>query len=87
VTLFAARRAYVFRTFKVRRRPMRSITTCRTRSRWASLFVMTDFFAECTDGAQYLRAVVLIVPFWIQRAFAFRALVLRACEAARVSVV
>ena len=87
VTLFAARCAYVFRTFKVRRNLVCPITTCRTRSRWASLFVMTNFFAERTDFAQYLGAVVLIVPLWIQRAFAFRALVLRACEAARVSVV
>ena len=87
VTLFAARCAYVFRTFKVRRNLVCSITTCRTRSRWASLFVMTNFFAERTDFAQYLGAVVLIVPLWIQRAFAFRALVFRACEAARVSVV
>ena len=87
VTFFAARCAYVFRTFKVRRRLVRPITTCRTRSRWASLFVMTNFFAECTDCAQYLGAVVLIVPLWIQRAFASRTLVLRACEAARVSVV
>ena len=85
VTFFAARCAYVFRTFKVRRRLVRPITTCRTRSRWASLFVMTNFFAECTDCAQY--AVVLIVPLWIQRAFALRALVFRAFEAARVSVV
>ena len=87
VTFFAACCAYVFRTFKVRRRLVRPITTCRTRSRWASLFVMTNFFAECTDCALYLGAVVLIVPLWIQRAFAFCALVLRACEAARVSVV
>ena len=87
VTLFAARCAYVFRTFKVRRRLVRSITTCRTRSRWASLFIMTNFFAECTDCAQYLGAVVLIVPFWIQRACASRTLVFRACEAARVSMV
>ena len=86
VTFFAARRAYMFRTFKVRRRLVRSITTCRTRSRWASLFVVTNLFAECTDCAQYLRAVVLIVPFRIQRAFAFRALVLRAFEASSVSV-
>ena len=48
---------------------------------------MTNFFAESTDCAQYLWAVVLIVPFWIQRAFAFRTLVLRAFEAARVSVI
>ncbi len=34
-----------------------------------------------------LGAVVLIVPLWIQRAFAFCALVLRACEAAGVSMV
>ena len=87
VTFFAARCAYVFRTFKVRRRLVCPITTCRTRSRWASLFVMTNFFAERTDFAQYLGAVVLIVPLWIQRTFAFRAIVLRACEAARVSVV
>ena len=87
VTLFAARCAYVFRTFKVRRNLVCPITTCRTRSRWASFFVMTNFFAERTDFAQYLGAVVLIVPLWIQRAFAFRALVFRACEAARVSVV
>ena len=86
VTFFAAYCAYVFRTFKVRRRLVRPITTCRTRSRWASLFIMTNFFAACTDCAQYLGAVVLIVPLWIQRAFAFRALVFRACEAARVSV-
>ncbi len=87
VTFFAAHCAYVFRTFKVRRRLVRPITTCRTRSRWASLFIMTNFFAECTDCAQYLGAVVLIVPLWIQSAFASRALVLRACEAARVSMV
>jgi hypothetical protein len=42
--------------------------------------------AACfTYGA--LGAVVLIVPFWIQCAFAFRTCVLRACEAARVSMV
>ena len=50
-------------------------------------FIMTNFFAERTDCAQYLGAVVLIVPFGIQRAFAFRTLVLRAFEAARVSVI
>ena len=48
---------------------------------------MTNFFAERTDFAQYLGAVVLIVPLWIQRALALRALVFRAFEAARVSVV
>ncbi len=63
VTFFAAYCAYVFRTFKVRRRLVRPITTCRTRSRWASLFVMTNFFAECTDCALYLGAVILLCPF------------------------
>ena len=87
VTLLAARCAYVFGTFKVHRRLVRSITTCRTRSRWASLFIMTNFFAECTDCAQYLRAIVLIVPFWIQRAFAFRTLVLRTFEAPSILVI
>ena len=48
---------------------------------------MTNFFAECTDCAQYLRAIVLIVPFWIQRALAFRTLVLRACEVASILVI
>ena len=48
---------------------------------------MTNFFAERTDCAQYLGAVVLIVPFWIQRAFAFRTLVLRAFEAPRILVI
>ena len=87
VTFFAAYCAYVFRTFKVRRRLVRPITTCRTRSCWASLFVMTNFFAECTDCALYLGAVVLIVPFWIQRALAFRTLVLRAFEAPSILVI
>ena len=87
VTLFAARCAYVFGTVKVHRRLVRSITTCRTRSRRASLFIMTNFFAERTDCVQYLGAVVLIVPFWIQRAFAFRTLVLRAFEAPRILVI
>jgi hypothetical protein len=48
---------------------------------------MTNFFAECTDCAQYLWAVILIVPFWIQRAFAFRTLVLRAFEAPSILVI
>ena len=48
---------------------------------------MTSFFAERTDCAQYLGAVVLIVPFGIQRAFAFRTRVLRAFEASSVSVI
>ena len=48
---------------------------------------MTNFFAERTDCVQYLGAVVLIVPFWIQRAFAFRTLVLRAFEAPRILVI
>ena len=87
VTLFAARCAYVFGTLQVHRRLVRSITTCGTRLGWASLFIMTNFFAESTDCAQYLWAVVLIVPFWIQRALAFRTLVLRSCEADRVSMV
>ena len=87
VTLFAARCAFVFGTLKVHRRLVRSITTCRTRSCWASLFIMTNFFAECTDCAQYLWAIILIVPFWIQRAFAFRTLVLRAFEAPRILVI
>jgi hypothetical protein len=87
VTLFAARCAYVFGTLKVHRRLVRSISTCRTRSCWASRFIMTNFFAECTDCAQYLWAVVLIVPFWIQRALAFRTLVLRAFEAPSILVI
>jgi hypothetical protein len=48
---------------------------------------MTNFFAQRTDCAQYLGTVVLIVPFWIQRAFAFRTLVLRAFEASSVSLI
>ena len=87
VTFFATHRAYVFRALKVRRRLVRSITACRTRSRWASLFIMPNFFAKSTDCAQYLGAVVLLVPFWIQRAFAFRTLVLRAFEAPSVLVI
>jgi hypothetical protein len=42
---------------------------------------------KSTDCAQYLGAVVLLVPFWIQRAFAFRTLVLRAFEAPGVLVI
>ena len=48
---------------------------------------MTNFSAERTDCAQYLGAVVSIVPFWIQRAFAFRTLVFRAFEAPRILVI
>ena len=87
VTLFAACCAYVFGTLKVHRGLVRSITTCRTRLGWASLFIMTNFFAESADCAQYLWAVVLIVPFWIQRALALRTLVLRPFEAPRILVI
>jgi hypothetical protein len=40
----------------VLRKRVRSATACRTRPRWASLFIVTNFVAEC---ANFFRCIML----------------------------
>ncbi len=77
---------YVLRTLKLRRKPARSTTACRARPRQASLLIVPNS-SQCKFGsASRASCDYYCMPFRTHRAFALRALELRAFKAPSLTV-